>query len=188
MHGILKKWMISLALLIGFPWGGCQLITWRHHLSFIPDTMGVWRVLYVSEDSWGFGPGGNETGIIVYEMPASVAESLQTEGRSYLQELTREAQRQEGYSWHGQYSQWLSTPVVLDSHWPDAESEIRRSSTSVGIREYLFRYGFYVDLDKKVEQMVNKALFSPGGYYAYGRIGIIILIPETRRIVYAYAG
>jgi hypothetical protein len=42
--------------------------------------MGVWNLLYVSEESWGFGPGGNETGIIVYEMPKAVTAALEKRG------------------------------------------------------------------------------------------------------------
>ena len=67
------KWLIVIALVIILPWAGCQLVVRSHRLSFVPEAMGVWRVLYAAEESWGFGPGGNETGIIVYAMPREVA-------------------------------------------------------------------------------------------------------------------
>jgi hypothetical protein len=37
-----------------------------------------------------------------------------------------------------------------------------------------------------VEVMVNEALFAPGAYYAPGRWGILVLIPNRERIVYAF--
>ena len=46
----------------------------------------------------------------------------------------------------------------------------------------------YYGLDQDIEQLVNDAILRPGSYYAYGRIGVIILAPASRRIVYAYRG
>jgi len=57
-----------------------------------------------------------------------------------------------------------------------------------GIGDYMFIYGFVVPLDAEVERMVNEAIFDTGSYYAYGRIGMVILIPQALRIVYAYNG
>ncbi|MDB5588576.1 MAG: hypothetical protein JWP26_3546 [Devosia sp.] len=54
--------------------------------------MNVSNVVYVSEQSWGFGPGGNETGILVFEMPASVAAELKDRGIDYLEELPKNTQ------------------------------------------------------------------------------------------------
>ena len=41
---------------------------------------------------------------------------------------------------------------------------------SPGIADYMFRYGFRVTLNERVEQMVNDAILQPGSYYAYGRM------------------
>jgi hypothetical protein len=110
----LLKWIVVLALVILIPWLGLQLLIRRHHLSFVPDAMGVWNLLYVSEESWGFGPGGNETGVIVYEMPRAVAEALQSQGLEYLQKLPRKS-RSSGNRYRGLYSNWHPTPVELDN-------------------------------------------------------------------------
>jgi hypothetical protein len=42
------------------------------------------------------------------------------------------------------------------------------------------RLGFIRD----IEVMVNEAIFSSGAYYAFGRWGILVLIPARERIVY----
>lgn len=143
--------------------------------------MNISSILYVSEEAWGFGPGANETGIIVYKMPEVVAHELETSGLAYLQALPKNP----GRGWQGRYSQWRLTPVVNDGRWPSARE--RGDWVSPGIGDYIFKY-VYTPLDAEVEQMVNEAIFSGGSYYAYGRIGMIILIPHTRRIVYAYNG
>ena len=50
------------------------------------------------------------------------------------------------------------------------------------------KYGFNISFDGEVEKLVNQAVFSIGAYYAYGRIGMLIVIPEQSRIVYVYNG
>jgi hypothetical protein len=184
------KWIAIIGLIIAIPWGGCQLNLHYHRLSFVPEAMGVSHILYAAEQSWGFGPGGNETGIIVYEMPKAVAEQLEARGLAYLQSLPQ----QPGGDWHGRYDNWRPTPVVRDRRWPKGGTGDRVSVEggpswiSPGIGDYMFFYGFEIPLDLGVERMVNEAIFTSGGYYAYGRIGMIILIPAAQRIVYAYNG
>jgi hypothetical protein len=46
------------------------------HRKRVPAYLQVSKVLYVKEESWGFGPGGNETGLLVYELPADVAAAI----------------------------------------------------------------------------------------------------------------
>jgi hypothetical protein len=180
------QWIIVIAVVIGVPLLGYQLIVYVWRLGFVPQAMNVWSVLYASEQSWGFGPGGNETGIIVYKMPETVAAQLEKDGLKYLEHL---AQQSHG-GWRGRYETWLPTPVVYDQRWRrDNRGESEGLTwTSPGMGDYMFAYGFWIPIDKDVERMVNDALFRPGSYYAYGRIGMIVLIPAARRIVYTYKG
>ena len=46
-------------------------------------------------------------------------------------------------------------------------------------------YGL-LPFDRDFAVMANEALFSPGAYYALGRWGILVLIPERDRIVYVH--
>jgi hypothetical protein len=169
-----RQWIIVIAVTIGVPWCSYHLINYFWRLGFVPQAMGVWNILYASEQSWGvlWLPGGKETGIIVYKMPEAVAAQLEKEGLTYLEHLP--AQSHSGS--RGRYDTWGQTPVVLDQQWewPQFQLGMRGDWNSPGIGDYLFRYGFEIPLDKNIEQMVNDALFRPGSYYAYGRTGLII--------------
>ena len=178
------QWIIVIAVVIGVPLGGYYLVVHFWRLGFVPQAMDVWNVVYASEQSWGFGPGGNETGIIVYKMPETVATQLEKDGRTYLEHLTGQSHGR------GRYETWLPTPVGSDPkwEWPRSQAGMQGDWRSPGIGDYLFRYGFVIPIDRDIERMVNDAIVRPGSYYAYGRLGVIILIPASRRIVYAYRG
>ena len=47
---------------------------------------------------------------------------------------------------------------------------------------------FPIQVNSSIEAMINDAISTPGSYYTYGRIGIILVIPKVRRIVFAYNG
>ncbi len=72
-------------------------------------------------------------------------------------------------------------------HERDKPLEIENSGQTRGIRDYLFRYGFQIPLDPKIEGDVNEAILKVGNYFSYGRSGVIILIPQLERIVYMYS-
>ncbi len=178
------KCAVVIALTVAMPWLGCQLYIRSHHLSFVPEALNVSNVLYVSDQSWGFGPGGNETGLLVFQLPASVAAQLKAHGIDYLEKLPRNTRE----GWHGRYTDWHETPLMIDDDWGSASYEGRKYWTSPGIGDYLNKYGFPIPLEKTWEDMINRALFTPGSYYAYGRIGLIIIVPDELRVIYAYNG
>jgi len=170
-----------------------ECFVYHHHLRFVPEAMNVWWVRYVSEESWGFGPGGNESGIIVYDMPDNVREELEDKGLTWLETLPPN-------SWQGlqgRYFDWHTTPVPTTHSWADPAACPPKASDRYitiypngcpSISGYMGAYGFPISFDRDVEKMVNEALFSPGAYYAFGRIGILIVIPARERIVYVYNG
>lgn len=181
-----KYWKCAfvIALMVGVPWVGYKLYIRSHHLSFVPDALSVSNVLYASEQSWGFGPGGNETGLLAFQLPAAVVQQLKTRGTDYLENMPQNARQ----GWQGRYTDWHKTPLVMDDHWGASSYDGRKSCTSSCIGDYLNQYGFSIPLEKKWEDMANRALSIPGSYYAYGRIGIIIIIPDELRVIYAYSG
>lgn len=179
-----SQWFFVLALIVGLPWGCSQLFIDGFRMTFVPDAMGVSSLLYASEQSWGFGPSGNETGLLVYEMPAAVAANLKDSGLSYLEELPANIRKGR----NGVYSEWRETPIDLDRRWESTSHEGVKSWNSPGIGDYLNQYGYPVPIEREWEEIANRALFAPGSYYAYGRIGLIILIPDQLRIIYAYNG
>lgn len=163
-----------------------EFALYLHHLKFVPDAMGVWWVDYTLEESLGFGPGRNEAGIIVFDMPAKTKRHLESGGLDWLENLPPNGRS----GWQGRYRNWKSTPMPANERWTaprncsfDAESTGYHYNCP-SVTRYL---GALIRVDREVAQMVDEAVFSSGTYYAYGRVGMIILIPEHARIVYIYA-
>lgn len=181
----LMVWVLTVLSL--FSAAGWYLVNRSRHLSFVPPAMGVRTVLYVEEEAWGFGPGGNETGIIVYRMPASTRERILSEGIEWLNGLPGG-----GHRWRGVYRDWHSTPFDpdVDGAFDIWTMEKRDESCGHGggIAAYMFAYGFCIPFDPHYESLANEALSSSGGFYAFGRIGMLLLIPSQDLIIYAYNG
>ncbi|WP_166416120.1 hypothetical protein [Cochlodiniinecator piscidefendens] len=190
---MLKKLLVFIALAIG-----CAVLAWKvaiyqHHLRFVPDEMNVWWVRYVAEERWGFGPGGNETGIIVFDMPEATFAALQNEGMDWLEALPVSDEP----SWQGQYQEWQSTPVSSSEPWADASRcgagdsdfySITHHPICPSIASYMANFGFWISFDEEVENLANDALFSSGAFYAYDRVGMLIVIPAKQRLIYVYNG
>jgi hypothetical protein len=167
-----------------------KAFVYRDHLRNVPEAMNVWWVRYAWEESWGFGPGGSYTGIIVYDMPEAVKTELREKGLAWLNTLPPN-------SWQGMqgsYGGWGATPVPITYSWADPAACPPTTSDRYmltypkgcpSISGYMQGYGL-LSFDRDVEVMANDALFSPGAYYAFGRWGILILIPARERIVYVH--
>lgn len=59
---------LFIALLLAGPVSAFKIYERSFMLSIVPDALGVNSILYREEESWGFGPGGNEAGIRVYPL------------------------------------------------------------------------------------------------------------------------
>jgi hypothetical protein len=175
-----------LIALISFAW--FKFSEWKYHLSVVPDALNVSTILYSNEESWGFGPGGNETGIIVYELPDGIAREIQKAGIEYFAKLPQKTEN--GRNWHLVYRKWQNTPMQLDLNWADPEIDGKTISTppTQKIENYLNVYGFGIPIDSSIKDEINKAISEPGSYFAYGRIGVLIVVPNARRVIYAYNG
>jgi hypothetical protein len=181
----LSKWLIVTSLIILIPFLGFQACTYNHHLKLIPSDMGVWRVTYSLEKVWGFGPGGNETGLIVYDLPKDVAQTIKEQGLDYLSKLPS---KKTGRDWRGIYKEWHSTPI------PKSKEVWYQVPVSDKVRDkpyldnYLDRYGFGINVDKSIEDEINNVISSSGSYFSYGRTGVIIVAPDIEKVFYAYSG
>lgn len=151
------------------------------HLSFVPVGLGITEILYVKEESWGFGPGGNETGVIIYALPESIALKIQNQGARYLEGTS--AKTDVNGDLRGIYDNWRPTPMKLEGSDADANAVM-----SYDVADYLNRYGFGIEIDPSVKQQINQALSTPGSFAAYGRIGVFIVSPRIRRAFYIYNG
>ncbi|WP_417312641.1 hypothetical protein [Ectopseudomonas khazarica] len=89
-----------------------------------------------------------------------------------------------GRRWRGSYSDWKETPIAADErHWP-----VDSRQQSLSSLDYLCRYGFCIEVAAALIRDVDSLINSPGSYYAYGRIGLIVVSPEKRLVVYLYNG
>lgn len=187
MKLLLRRIFIALVGLSGLIWLGYEAILRAHQLSFVPPAMQVTDILYAAEEAWGFGPGGNETGIIVYAMPENTRQRVETDGTDWLNGLAGS-----GSGWKGYYHNWHASPY--DAKVPGAfdiwlaKARDETCGHGAGIAAYMFRYGFCIPIDHEVEALANRALSEPGNFYAFGRIGMLLVIPAENRIIYAYNG
>ena len=175
------RWIGATAVLSVLLFFGFKSWERNHHLSFVPDGLNVSTILYVKEKSWGFGPGGNETGVIVYELPDINAKEIQKIGIEYFNKMPPKTG--DSHDWHGRYETWRQSPVLLKG-----SDSGTNSTKDHEISNYLNAYGFGIPIDPQIEQEINKAISKPGSFVAFGRIGVLIVIPDIRRVVYAYNG
>src|SRR5690606_27139699 len=157
-----------------------KLMLRAHHLGHVPGAVGVTGVMYVSEESWGFGPGGNEAGFLTYALPESTAKQIGHEGLGWFDRL-QDGHRSEG--WRGRFGDWHRTPVAPGMHWqPNA------ASGRLEVLDYVCAYGFCIDIDQAQLRAAQQAVNSPGSYYAYGRIGLIVIALAPLRVNFLYNG
>lgn len=97
-----------------------------------------------------------------------------------------------GQGWRGTYDDWHATP--FDPVAARIEGRLGDEMThglcgmGDGIAAYMARYGFCIAFDPEVEALADRALARPGSFYAFGRLGMLLLIPSENRVVYAYNG
>jgi hypothetical protein len=180
----MPKWLIVIAIVCLLYNLAPRIVMYNHHISFIPKGMNVDSMVYYKEESWGWGPGGNEAGAISYSLPDSEAEKIEKLGIDYFKNLQQPVMKSND-DWHGRYDNWHDTPI--DEKWVYNKVSLERldSQNVSGIRVYLYNMGFMID--KNIEDDINKAITETGNYYAYGRIGIIIVAPKMRRVFYVYS-
>lgn len=152
-----------------------------------PAGLGIQDVLYVKEEISGSIyfplPGDNEGVIYVYRLPADEAEKIKQYGIAYLDKLPKFMQNKCG----DVYYEWRETPIVPDArNWIDTSAPVHGNEQSP-ISLYLNKY-VSIEIDKDVESIVNSIINEKGNFYAYGRIGVIIISPSHERVIFAFAG
>jgi hypothetical protein len=151
-------------------------------LSSIPDALNVTSITYSKEDElWGIGPGANEAGIRVYELPKQVANEISERGIEFFNNLPPNQNRRDR-RWSGSFYKWNQTPISPDKDWIPKESK-----KNLDIYDYICRYTC-IDIDSTVSREANEIVNNVGSYYAYGRIGLIIVNPSKKLVLYMYNG
>lgn len=178
-----------LAVIIVFCFIGFKILEYKFYLDSVPDEFGVYKILYSKERTARFGLGGNESGIRVYELPKETLEKIQKQGMEYFKNLPSNENAKIRRDWRGHFQNWSETPVEVIKEWTNymsLEEDADYSKEIPSIDNYVNTYGFGVDIDPEIKKLVDDAIASSGSYYAYGRIGMIIIVPEARKVIYAY--
>jgi len=144
------------------------------YLNHIPQEMGVTKILYQKTDSWGFGPGGNETGVVVFELPENSAKTIESAGRDFFNVISKEDTPRNEY-------------IRKCGDWQ--ESHLSDTNTSWTLGSFLNQYGFGVTVDQDIENEINLAA-STKGSYSTGCAGgaVIIVAPKIKKVFFVYAG
>jgi len=163
-----------------------MVTTWKHYeqefaLQAVPDALQVRSITYANDESWGFGPGGNEAGIRFYPLSDEVSSRIRRGGISYLQQLPPN-KNQSSRDWRGRYEQWSETPIQGD-HW-----KINENTGLLSVIDYICAYGFCIDIPPERLRQANEIVSKPGSFYARGRIGIIVVSPKQKLVLYFYNG
>jgi hypothetical protein len=176
-----KRIFIALiVLLIAVPVVGFKMYERRFMLSVVPDALDVSAIAYSKEESWGFGPGGNEAGIRVYPLPEHVSKEIEARGIDYFKTMPPNTD-QHDREWRGSYSKWEETPIKRERHWDSGKQRL-------DIYDYICAYGFCIDIEPDIVRQANGIVNAPDSYYAYGRIGVIVVSPENNLVLYFYNG
>lgn len=145
---------------------------YNHYISYVPHKIHASEIIYMEYEAWGFGPGGNETGVIVYELPNKASRQILDQGMNYFKKLNDiQIYGRNDSNRKGIYEKWEIAP-----------------NKDFNISSFLNRYGFGIDIDSSVVKMINEIMNSDSSYYAYGRTGIIMISPTKKRIIFAYSG
>lgn len=177
-----RGWFVLLvSFLIASPVVAFKIYERDFKLSVVPDALQVNSITYSEEESWGFGPGGNEAGIRVYPLSEEIANQITKRGIEFFNNLPAN-KNQQNRRWRGRYSLWNQTPVKEDKYWK------KKSEIGLDIYDYICRYGFCIEIDDEVVRQATEIINSKGNYYAYGRIGLIVVSPAKKLVLYMYNG
>lgn len=192
----LKKTLKVFLIIILICFVGFKVLEYRFQLKAIPDGLGVWRLVYIAEEGGGFGPGANEGGIRVYALPEDAVEKIKKGGIEYLESLpmphkNNRQLNKRNKTWYGEYTKWNKTPIIVSKYWTDYMSLPEGADFSKekpSVYNFTNAYGFGPRIDSKIAELADTAITTSGNFYAYGRIGIIIIIPDKKRLIYVYNG
>jgi hypothetical protein len=174
-----RRTLLALACLVILAPLGCPGANRLRVLHRFPDGIGAFWVSYADNQTYGFGPGGNETGFNVVLLTKAGAARVAEGGVSWL-----DAQPGGRVT-----TAWLETPVPGDELWQGREDSALGRFPAPSVDAILWRYGFGIDLPPGHKAAVDAALNRPGSFYSFGRSGVVlIIVPATARAYVLYAG
>lgn len=162
------------------------IATWKFYeqklmLEVVPAVLDVRSVTYRNEESWGFGPGGNEAGIRFYPLSEDVSRKVRVDGVKFLSQQPPNIE-ENSQAQRVQYKNWGETPI-RGKHW-----ETNPENGLLNVIEYICVYGFCIDIPSDHLKQVNEIISRPGSFYTYSHNGIIVVCPERKLVLYFYNG
>jgi len=176
-----RHFALLILILVVSPVAAFKFYERGFKLSVVPDALQVDSISYSKEESWGFGPGGNEAGIRVYPLSDEIANQIMKRGIEFFNNLPANND-QKNRRWRGRYESWNETPIKESKYWK------QKGGGGLDMYDYICRYGFCIEIDNEVISQATDIINSEGSYYAYGRIGLIVVSPAKNLVIYMYNG
>lgn len=176
------KW---IAVFIVFGAAALQVATWNFYRGYLPADLSIWLRVSAINKSWGWGPGGSETGFNEFVLPTKSARQVSDGGQDFLAKLSP-IRTERGWT-----SQWYETPPDAESSFVYRGGDIfpQPELGTISAQIHLERFGFGIHIPQGRLDRIDRALNRPGSFYTIGRGGrVIVLSPEERRIWLLYAG
>jgi len=175
----IAMWLRTLALFASLLClTGCELAERLHALRALPPAVLAEAVDYARNDTYGFGPGGNETGFNVIILAEAGADLAAQGGAEWLN-------AQPGGRIKGG---WRTTPVPRDEFWMGRASSAMGAWPDPTVLAVLNQYGFF-EVPQDHQTALDAALNAPGSFYAFGPGGlVVVIVPTTSRAYVIYAG
>lgn len=179
--------LVVVVVIVAALWIAWEVYSYRAEMARIPQNLSIEYTVYENEEAWGFGPGGNETGLTLYRLNGEDAARLlklahgPSESELIRAVMGRRPDRRD-------YGTWRPTPID-----PSAEDFLWDREHIKGnparIADFLGHYGFTIEVDPKIAAGVDRIINAPGAYYAPGRGGTLIIVaPREKLVIFAYAG
>ncbi|KCZ49925.1 MULTISPECIES: hypothetical protein [unclassified Hyphomonas] len=178
----LKRLGIGVVLAVLVIWAGYTALSNAFYHGRMPEHAGVGRILYKRVESFGFGPGGNETGLVIFRMNAHAVKRLQSDPDAFFQKVS-----ESGSGRCHRFRSWTETPFVPEQRWGEASRSVEPGSPAT-IEEITNQYGFGIRFNARYVRMLNDSFARPGSYLGSGGCGSVVLMPEQRAAAYIIVG
>ena len=184
----LLLWLVSgIVLTLWSEWKVRRNDRWAKDL--LPPGLNVAQIRHVNVSDWRFaiGPGGNEAGFLVYDMAPEFSAKLDSNALEYLSSALPVGP-------HGRRLDWTSTPLQAgDKGFTCGRYVVQEGSRQQACEDVLQFAQKYWTLPENSQTpefgaQANQALFQEGSFFAFTRIGLVILSPRDLRIFYAFRG
>lgn len=162
------------SLAAGFILAGCEYIEGAHALRALPPAVGAESIEYSRNETYGFGPGGKETGFNVIRLSETGARRVAEGGIPWLDAQTGGRV----------FPEWAATPVPHDEYWMGRADSALGAFPSPTVEAVLDRYGHGFDLPDAHQTALDAALNASGSFYAFGRGGLVVVIVPPEGLAY----